>query len=217
MSANPHANGGLLLRDLRLPDFRDYALKVSKPGRGRSRATRVQGQFIATSLAQFRQLPPSSARTKRHRTAGCRLRVTNRCSTAEISPGDDHVAPDGRVMEMLSEHQCQGWLEVTCLRAGTDFFSCYEAFIHIVDSMFNQHAKWLKVTRHIPWRGRRLAELSAHVPRVATGPQRFQPPGSRIHRSMCATKRRKLFGCIFRPTRTPCSPSPIIACAAATM
>ena len=109
--------------------------------------------------------------------------VTNRCSTAEILPGDDHVAPDGRVMEVLSEHQCQGWLEGYLLTGRHGFFSCYEAFIHIVDSMFNQHAKWLKVVEPDSLAAAdRLAELSAHLARLAAGPQRLQPSGPRLHR-----------------------------------
>jgi len=146
MSANPHANGGLLLHDLRLPDFRDYAVKVPKPGGVAGEATRVQGEFIRDVIklnpANFRVFSPDETASNRW---GAVFEVTNRCSTAEIVAGDDHVAPDGRVMEVLSEHQCQGWLEGYLLTGRHGFFSCYEAFIHIVDSMFNQHAKWLDV------------------------------------------------------------------------
>ena len=111
------------------------------------------------------------------------LEVTNRCYMAEIYPEDDHLSPDGRVMEVLSEHQCQGWLEGYLLTGRHGFFSCYEAFIHIIDSMFNQHAKWLKVCNHIPWR-RPIASLNylLSLARLAAGPQRLQPPGPRLHR-----------------------------------
>jgi len=160
MSANPHANGGLLLKDLRLPDFRDYAVKIPKPGIVDGEATRVQGQFIRDVIklnpANFRVFSPDETASNRW---GAVFEVTNRCSTADITPLDDHVAPDGRVMEMLSEHQCEGWLEGYLLTGRHGFFSCYEAFIHIIDSMFNQHAKWLKVTQRIPWR-RPLASLN---------------------------------------------------------
>jgi xylulose-5-phosphate/fructose-6-phosphate phosphoketolase len=181
MSANPHANGGLLLRSLRLPDFSDYAVKVPKPGAVDAEATRVQGQFIRDALklnpANFRVFSPDETTSNRW---GAVFEVTNRCSTAEIIPGDEHVAPDGRVVEMLSEHQCEGWLEGYLLTGRHGFFSCYEAFIHIVDSMFNQHAKWLKVANHIPWR-RPIASLnyllSSHVWRQDHNGFSHQDPG----------------------------------------
>jgi xylulose-5-phosphate/fructose-6-phosphate phosphoketolase len=153
MSANPHANGGLLLRDLRLPDFRDYAVTVGQPGGVEAEATRLQGQLIRDVIRlnpqNFRVFSPDETNSNRWNAV---FEVTNRCSTAEIRATDDHVAPDGRVMEMLSEHQCQGWLEGYLLTGRHGFFSCYEAFIHIVDSMFNQHAKWLDACNHIEWR-----------------------------------------------------------------
>jgi xylulose-5-phosphate/fructose-6-phosphate phosphoketolase len=181
MGANPHANGGLLLRDLRLPDFRDYAVKVPKPGAVEAEATRVQGNFIRDIISRnpntFRVFSPDETSSNRW---GAVFEVTNRESVAEILPGDDHVAPDGRVMEMLSEHQCEGWLEGYLLTGRHGFFSCYEAFIHIVDSMFNQHAKWLKVTRHIPWR-RPIASLNylltSHVWRQDHNGFSHQDPG----------------------------------------
>ena len=181
MSANPHANGGLLLHDLRLPDFCDYALKVPKPGAVEGEATRVQSEFIRDVVKlnskNFRVFSPDETSSNRW---GAVFEVTNRCSTAEIIPIDDHVAPDGRVMEMLSEHQCEGWLEGYLLTGRHGFFSCYEAFIHIVDSMFNQHAKWLKVTRHIPWR-RPIASLNylltSHVWRQDHNGFSHQDPG----------------------------------------
>ena len=181
MSANPHANGGLLLRDLRLPEFRHYAVKVPKPGAANAEATRIQGQFIRDVIklnpTNFRVFSPDETTSNRW---GAVFEVTDRCSTAEIMPLDDHIAPDGRVMEMLSEHQCEGWLEGYLLTGRHGFFPCYEAFIHIVDSMFNQHAKWLKVTRDIPWR-RPIASLNylltSHVWRQDHNGFTHQDPG----------------------------------------
>ena len=181
MSANPHANGGLLLRDLRLPDFCDYAVKAPKPGAVAAEGTRAQGDFIREVVKlnadNFRVFSPDETSSNRW---GAVFAVTNRCSTAEIIAIDDHVAPDGRVMEMLSEHQCEGWLEGYLLTGRHGFFSCYEAFIHIVDSMFNQHAKWLKVANHIPWR-RPIASLnyllSSHVWRQDHNGFSHQDPG----------------------------------------
>ncbi|AEI99944.1 phosphoketolase [Nitrosomonas sp. Is79A3] len=181
MGANPHANGGMLLRDLRLPDFRDYAVKVANPGTVSAEATRTQGEFIRDvvklNATNFRVFSPDETASNRW---GAVFEVTNRCSTAEIVPGDDHVAPDGRVMEMLSEHQCEGWLEGYLLTGRHGFFSCYEAFIHIIDSMFNQHAKWLKVANEIPWR-RPIASLnyllSSHVWRQDHNGFSHQDPG----------------------------------------
>jgi xylulose-5-phosphate/fructose-6-phosphate phosphoketolase len=153
MSANPHANGGALARDLRLPDYRDYAVTVTAPGAAIDEATQVQGQFLRDVMRcnpqTFRVMSPDETASNRWQAL---FEVTNRESMAEIIADDDHVAPDGRVMEMLSEHQCQGWLEGYLLTGRHGFFSCYEAFIHIVDSMFNQHAKWLKTIRTVPWR-----------------------------------------------------------------
>ena len=183
MGANPHANGGLLLEDLKMPDFRDHALKVAEPGVTEAESTHVQGQFIRDVLRlnagahNFRIFSPDETTSNRW---GAVLEVTNRCSTAEIIPGDDHVAPDGRVMEMLSEHQCEGWLEGYLLTGRHGFFSCYEAFIHIVDSMFNQHAKWLDVAGDIAWR-RPIASLnyllSSHVWRQDHNGFSHQDPG----------------------------------------
>lgn len=181
MSANPHANGGILLQDLRLPDFRDYAVQVFEHGAENAEATRIQGEFIRDvlrdNLNNFRIFSPDETNSNRW---GAVFEVTSRCSTAEILPGDDHVAPDGRVMEMLSEHQCEGWLEGYLLTGRHGFFSCYEAFIHIVDSMFNQHAKWLDVAGKIPWR-RPIASLnyllSSHVWRQDHNGFSHQDPG----------------------------------------
>ena len=160
MSANPIANGGELLRDLVLPDFRAYAVDVPAPGGSSAEATRVLGTFLrdvmAKNMESFRVFGPDETASNR---LGAVLEVTNRTWEAEILPTDDHLATDGRVMEVLSEHQCQGWLEGYLLTGRHGVFNCYEAFIHIVDSMFNQHAKWLKVTRDIPWR-RPIASLN---------------------------------------------------------
>ena len=160
MSANPVANGGELLRDLHLPDFRSYAVDVPSPGATTSEATRVLGDFVRDVMARntdnFRMFGPDETASNR---LGSVLEVTERTWMAEIIEGDDHLAPDGRVMEVLSEHQCQGWLEGYLLTGRHGMFNCYEAFIHIIDSMFNQHAKWLKVTREMPWR-RPIASLN---------------------------------------------------------
>jgi xylulose-5-phosphate/fructose-6-phosphate phosphoketolase len=155
MGANPHANGGLLLIDLKMPDFRDYAVAVGSPGGSTAEATRVMGTFLRDVMKEnlehrnFRLFAPDELASNRWNDV---FEVTDRMSAAEIVPGDENVSPDGRVMEVLSEHQCQGWLEGYLLTGRHGFFCSYEAFIHIVDSMFNQHAKWLKTTRHIPWR-----------------------------------------------------------------
>ncbi len=181
MSANPHANGGALLQDLVLPDYRDYAVDVPAPGAVLGEATRVQGSFIrdvvARNMHNFRIFSPDETSSNRWNAV---FEVTNRCSMAQILPEDDHVAPDGRVMEVLSEHQCEGWLEGYLLTGRHGFFSCYEAFIHIIDSMFNQHAKWLKVSRDIPWR-RPIASLNylltSHVWRQDHNGFSHQDPG----------------------------------------
>ncbi len=183
MGANPNANGGTLLRDLRLPDFRDYAVTVEHPGQTEAEATRVLGVFLRDVMknnmqnANFRVMGPDETASNR---LGDILQATNRVSVAEILPTDDHLSPDGRVMEVLSEHMCQGWLEGYLLTGRHGFFSCYEAFIHIIDSMFNQHAKWLKTTRHIPWR-RPIASLNylltSHVWRQDHNGFSHQDPG----------------------------------------
>jgi len=183
MGANPSANGGLLLHDLKMPDFRDYAVAVPQPGSVRAEATRIIGGFLRDIMKcnwdqrNFRVFGPDE-------TASNRLShlfdVTDRVFSGEILKTDEHLTPDGRVMEVLSEHLCQGWLEGYLLTGRHGFFSCYEAFIHIVDSMFNQHAKWLKVTRHIPWR-RPIASLNylltSHVWRQDHNGFSHQDPG----------------------------------------
>ena len=183
MSANPHANGGLLMRDLRLPDFRDFAVAIDRPGAIEAEATREMGRFLREvmklnlSSKNFRLFSPDENNSNRWQDV---LTVTGRTWLAETLPHDDHLAANGRVMEMLSEHQCQGWLEGYLLTGRHGFFSCYEAFIHIVDSMFNQHAKWLKVSREIPWR-RPVSSLnyllSSHVWRQDHNGFSHQDPG----------------------------------------
>ncbi|MDY3562800.1 phosphoketolase family protein [Gemmata sp. JC673] len=183
MGANPHANGGQLLVDLKLPDFRDFAVKVTHPGAETAESTRVQGKYLRDVMKlnlgaqNFRLFSPDELASNRWQDV---LEVTDRCYTAEIVPGDDHLSPDGRVLEVLSEHQCQGWLEGYLLTGRHGFFSCYEAFIHIVDSMFNQHAKWLKVCSHIEWR-KPVASLnyllSSHVWRQDHNGFSHQDPG----------------------------------------
>ena len=183
MGANPHANGGLLLKDLVLPDFRDYAVDVPQPGNVNAEATRVMGRFLRDVMKlnmhtrNFRVVGPDETASNR---LDALFEVTNRVSTETIYKTDDHEAPDGRVMEVLSEHMCQGWLEGYLLTGRHGFFSCYEAFIHIVDSMFNQHAKWLKTTNEIPWR-RPIASLNylltSHVWRQDHNGFSHQDPG----------------------------------------
>jgi xylulose-5-phosphate/fructose-6-phosphate phosphoketolase len=183
MGANPHANGGLLLKGLKIPDFRDYAIEVKHPGTLKAEATLNMGGFLRDILKlnweerNFRIFGPDE-------TASNRLTklfdVTERVSTAEIFPSDDHISPDGRVMEVLSEHLCEGWLEGYLLTGRHGLFSCYEAFIHIIDSMFNQHAKWLKVSSKIKWR-RPIASLNylltSHVWRQDHNGDSHQDPG----------------------------------------
>lgn len=183
MGANPHANGGLLLKDLKMPDFRAYAVEVPKPGTAEAESTRVAGVFLREVMKlnadnrNFRIMGPDETTSNR---LGAVLEATNRAWAAELLEDDDHLSPDGRVMEVLSEHLCQGWLEGYLLTGRHGFFSCYEAFIHIVDSMFNQHAKWLKVTADIPWR-RPVASLNilltSHVWRQDHNGFSHQDPG----------------------------------------
>ena len=183
MSDNPHANGGLLMRNLKMPDFREYAVDVPSPGGAIASATRQMGTFLRDVMKKnlpaknFRVFSPDENNSNRWQDI---LEVTDRCYMAEILPEDANLSPDGRVMEVLSEHQCQGWLEGYLLTGRHGFFSCYEAFIHIIDSMFNQHAKWLKVCNEIPWR-RPIASLnyllSSHVWRQDHNGFSHQDPG----------------------------------------
>ncbi|WP_458040514.1 MULTISPECIES: phosphoketolase family protein [Bacteria] len=181
MSANPHANGGLLLTSLHMPDFRDYAVPVEVPGTGAVESTRVLGTLLRDIMAAndstFRVFAPDENNSNR---LGAVLEATDRAWNAETRPGDDKLAPDGRVMEILSEHTCQGWLEGYLLTGRHGLFSCYEAFIHIIDSMFNQHAKWLTTTNDIEWR-RPVASLNylltSHVWRQDHNGFSHQDPG----------------------------------------
>ena len=181
MSANPHANGGLLLRDLRMPDFRDYAVPVDSPATATSAATAVLGEFLRDVIAgnpdNFRLMGPDETASNRLQAV---FETTDRAWDAETIDGDVHLSVDGRVMEVLSEHLCQGWLEGYLLTGRHGLFNCYEAFIHLVDSMFNQHAKWLKTTRNIPWRAP-IASLnyllSSHVWRQDHNGLSHQDPG----------------------------------------
>ncbi len=187
MSANPHANGGQLLRELLLPDYRGYAVRVTAPGAATTEATREMGKFLRDVMRMnlpsnnFRLFSPDENNSNRWQDV---LEVTNRAWMAERYDTDDKLSPDGRVMEMLSEHQCQGWLEGYLLTGRHGFFSCYEAFIHIIDSMFNQHAKWLKVCNRIPWR-EPIASLnyllSSHVWRQDHNGFSHQDPGFLDH------------------------------------
>jgi xylulose-5-phosphate/fructose-6-phosphate phosphoketolase len=183
MGANPHANGGLLLKDLMMPDFRSYATNVTKPGTETAESTRILGSFLRDVMklnqhtANFRVFGPDETASNR---LGALYEVTDKEWMEPQLPTDEHLSVDGRVLEVLSEHLCQGWLEGYLLTGRHGFFSCYEGFIHIVDSMFNQHAKWLKVTRHIPWR-RPIASLnyllSSHVWRQDHNGFSHQDPG----------------------------------------
>ncbi len=181
MGANPNANGGLLLRDLAMPDFCDYAVEVPTPGANQAESTRVLGAFLRDIMRlnadRFRVVCPDETTSNR---LDALFEVTQRCSVAEILPQDDHVAPSGRVMEVLSEHLCQGWLEGYLLTGRHGIFPCYEAFIHIVDSMVNQHAKWLKTASQVPWR-RPIASLTylltSHVWRQDNNGFSHQDPG----------------------------------------
>ncbi|HTC61295.1 MAG TPA: phosphoketolase family protein [Candidatus Saccharimonadales bacterium] len=183
MGANPNANGGLLLKDLAMPDFRDYALQVVKPGTQFAEATRELGKFLRDVMRRnneeknFRVFGPDETASNR---LDAIYEATDKILMEPLLPTDENLSTDGRVMEVLSEHMCQGWLEGYLLTGRHGFFSCYEAFIHIVDSMFNQHAKWLKVTNNIPWR-RPIASLNylltSHVWRQDHNGFTHQDPG----------------------------------------
>jgi xylulose-5-phosphate/fructose-6-phosphate phosphoketolase len=181
MGANPHANGGILLRDLVVPDFRAYAVDVPHPGNSIAEATRELGKFLRDVVKMnpqnFRVVGPDETTSNRLTAL---YEVTGKMFAEKILPTDDRLSPNGRVMEVLSEHMCQSWLEGYLLTGRHGFFNCYEAFVHIVDSMFNQHAKWLKVTRNIPWR-RPIASLnylmSSHVWRQDHNGFTHQDPG----------------------------------------
>ncbi|MDB6092715.1 MAG: Fructose-6-phosphate phosphoketolase [Verrucomicrobia bacterium] len=183
MGANPHANGGVLLRDLRMPDFRRYAVAIPRPGVRGIGDTHVLGKFLRDvvklndSQRNFRIFGPDETISNGLEAV---FETTSRQWSAATVPGDESLAPAGRVMEMLSEHQCEGWLEGYLLTGRHGLFNCYEAFIHIIDSMFNQHAKWLKSTLHLPWR-RKIASLNyllaSHVWRQDHNGFTHQDPG----------------------------------------
>ena len=181
MGANPHANGGILLKELRMPDFRDYAIDVPRPGQVDAEPTKIAGMFLRDimkmNMGNFRVMGPDETTSNR---LGALLEVTDRTWVAETYPYDDHLAPDGRVMEILSEHTCEGWLEGYLLTGRHGLFNCYEAFIHIVDSMFNQFAKWLKSSHNVQWR-RPIASfnylLASHVWRQDHNGFSHQDPG----------------------------------------
>jgi xylulose-5-phosphate/fructose-6-phosphate phosphoketolase len=183
MGDNPHTNGGILLRDLKMPYFPDYAVDVTHPATTYAQATKAMGEFLRDVMTMnaesnnFRIFGPDETASNR---LGAVLEVTDRTWVAEVLPEDENLSPNGRVMEVLSETNCQGWLEGYLLTGRHGFFSCYEAFIHIIDSMFNQHAKWLKTTRHIPWR-RPIASLNylltSHVWRQDHNGFSHQDPG----------------------------------------
>ena len=183
MGANPHGNGGALLTDLKLPDFRRYAVNVTQPGHVNAESTRIMGQYLRDVMKEnmasrnFRVMGPDETASNR---LSALFEVTDRAWMAQTLDEDDHLSADGRVMEILSEHTCQGWLEGYLLSGRHGLFSCYEAFIHIVDSMFNQHAKWIKVSKEISWR-RPIASLNylltSHVWRQDHNGFSHQDPG----------------------------------------
>ena len=209
MGANPHANGGLLLKDLEMPDFRDYAIDVPTPGSVVGEATREMGKFLRDVMKlnldsrNFRVLGPDETSSNR---LGALFEVTDRTWVGQILPEDEHLSPDGRVMEILCEHTCQGWLEGYLLTGRHGLFSCYEAFIHIIDSMFNQHAKWLKVTQGNPL-ARPIASLNylltSHVWRQdhngfsPSGPWVYRPRGKQEggHHSRLSSAGRQHAAC----------------------
>ena len=185
MGANPHANGGVLLRDLRLPDFGDYAIEVPEPGNVMDEDARTLGKFLRDVIKlnaderNLRIFGPDETASNRLTAV---FEVTTKQWAGEVIPTDDRLSADGRVIEMLSEHQCEGWLEGYLLTGRHGIFNTYEAFVHIIDSMFNQHAKWLKVTRRIAVAAAdRLAEHPPGLARVASGPQWLHAPRSRLY------------------------------------
>jgi xylulose-5-phosphate/fructose-6-phosphate phosphoketolase len=207
MGANPHANGGLLLRDLLMPDFRKYAVKVPSPGSVEAADTHVLGEFLRDVVSlnkeqrNFRIFGPDETLSNRLNAV---FDVTNRQWEARTKENDEFLATDGRVMEMLSEHQCEGWLEGYLLTGRHGLFNCYEAFIHIIDSMFNQHAKWLKISAELPWR-RKIASLNyllaSHVWQQAHNGFTHQDPGFIDH---VVNKKPQSCACTFRRMLTAC-------------
>ena len=221
MSANPHANGGLLLRDLRCPTSATTRSRSSRPARSTPRPRACMGKFLRDVMKlnlEQQQLPPLQPRREQLQPLAGRPRGDRTAATwREICPTTTTSRPTAASWRCSREHQCQGWLEGYLLTGRHGFFSCYEAFIHIVDSMFNQHAKWLKVCNHIPWR-RPIASLnyllSSHVWRQDHNG--FIAPGSRLHRPRRQQEGGNRSASTCRPTPTPCCRSPTTACAAAT-
>ena len=195
MSANPHANGGILKKTLRLPDFRDYAVKVDSRERSRSRTSRLLGNFLRdvmkSNMNNFRVFGPDETTSNKLQAI---YEVSKKFWIAEYFPEDEdggELATDGRVIEMLSEHTMEGMLEGYLLTGRQRLLLPYEAFVHVIDSMFNQHAKWLAICNHLSWRrDDRLAESADHFDRLAAGPQRFHPSGSRLPRRGAEQERR---------------------------
>jgi len=212
MSANPHANGGLLLRDLELPDFTEYAVTVEEPGVKTHEATRVLGTFLRDVIAdnpdRFRLMGPDETASNR---LGAVFESTDRAWMADIQPGDDHLSPTGRVMEVLSEHLCQGWLEGYLLTGRHGLFNCYEAFVHIVDSMVNQHIKWLTRNRELPWH-RPIASLNylltSHVWRQDHNGASHHDPGFIDH----VMNKRPEVVCVYLPPDANCLLSTVDHC-----
>jgi xylulose-5-phosphate/fructose-6-phosphate phosphoketolase len=219
MGMNPHANGGLLLKPLTVPNFRDFAIKLEGRGQKDAESTKILGQLLHAVMQanlgdkNFRVFGPDETASNRIQDV---ITGVGKAWMAETLPVDENLSETGRVMEVLSEHLCQGWLEGYLLTGRHGFFSCYEAFIHIVDSMVNQHAKWLKVTREIPWR-KPIASLNylltSHVWRQDHNGFSIKTQASS---TTCSTRRQISSVSICRPMLTRCSLSPIIACAAAT-
>ena len=207
MGANPHANGGLLLKDLIMPDFQNYKVNVPSPGSVQAADTHVLGEFLRDVVKlnrkqrNFRIFGPDETLSNRLNAV---FEATDRQWIAETKENDEFLASEGRVMEMLSEHQCEGWLEGYLLTGRHGLFNCYEAFIHIIDSMFNQHAKWLKVSAGLPWR-KKIASLNyllaSHVWQQAHNGFTHQDPGFIDH---VVNKKASIVGCTFPPTLTVC-------------
>ena len=219
MGANPHANGGRLLKDLRLPDFRSYAVKVEEPGALEVEGTRLMGSFLRDTLKKnadrrnFRIFGPDEIASNRWSAV---FEATDRVWMAKTEPWDDHLGPDGRAMEILSEHTCVGWMEGYLLTGRHGFFTTYEAFAHIIDSMFNQHAKWLEACRHIKWRapiGSWNILFSSHVWRQDHNGFSHQDPG---FLDVVVNKKADVIRVYLPPDANSLLWSRIIVCAAAT-
>ena len=220
MGMNAHANGGLLLEPLRVPNFRDFAVTIEGRGQTVAESTRVLGHLLHAVMQaskeqkNFRVFGPDETASNRIDEV---ILGTGKTWMSEVLAVDENLSQTGHVMEVLSEHMCQGWLEGYLLTGRHGFFSCYEAFIHIVDSMVNQHAKWLKVTRNIPWR-KPIASLNYLLTSLSGG-RIITASATRTRASSitCSTRRPTSCASICPPTPTACSPLPTTACAAATI